>query len=70
MYRGLWFCCILSYTPSLAISISLKNRFNSKSNSEIEYKPNLEKFLKKFNSLSRHVTVRASNALMQRQKWK
>ena len=49
----------------LAISISLKSSFNRRCNSVIELKPNLAKLLKKFNSLFRYVTVRASNVLMQ-----
>jgi uncharacterized LabA/DUF88 family protein len=43
IYRGLSFV-VISLMPNRAISITLKNNFNSKCNSVIEHKPNLAKF--------------------------
>ncbi len=62
VYRGLQFCCNPSYAQTLQSVFLWKTDLIVKRNSEIEHKPNLAKFKKKFNSLSRYVTVRASNA--------
>ncbi len=48
----------------------LKNSFNSKVQLSNRNQTKIGKVLKKFNSLFRYVTVRASNALMQGQRWK